>query len=97
MTAILKRIAALTVQPSYYHWSTHAGAEVDLVLEMDGRLWPFECKAGTKITKHDASGIKAFRETYPDRADTPGAIVAPVQEIRRLTPDIWVIPCGILS
>ena len=92
----MKRIAAMTTQPAYYHWSTHAGAEVDLVLERDGRLWPFECKAGTRISRHDASGIRAFRETYPSAADTPGAIIAPVTEVRRLTPDIWILPCDLL-
>lgn len=96
VTTVMKRISAMAMQPTCYHWSTHAGAEVDLVLEKDGRLWPFECKAGTRITRHDASGIRAFRDTYPGMADTPGAIIAPVPEVRRLTPDIWVLPCDLL-
>ncbi len=91
-TEICKQIAAMPTQPACYHWRTHAGAEVDLVLEMDGRLWPFEFKAGTRITKHDASGIRAFRKTYPGLTETPGAIVAPVAAPRLLTEDVWVLP-----
>jgi len=95
VTGICKQIAAMTVQPACYHWRTHAGAEVDFVLELDGRLWPFECKASTRISQHDASGIKAFRKTYPQAVDTPAAIIAPVEAPRALSPDIWVLPYGL--
>ena len=92
MTDLCKQIAGMRTQPAAYHWHTHAGAEVDLVLELDGRLWPFECKASTRITGHDPAGILAFRKTYPDLADTPAAILAPVEGPRRLRDDIWVLP-----
>lgn len=91
-TGIIKLAMQMAMAPAVYHWRTGAGAEVDLVLERDGRLWPFEFKAATRISRHDASGIAAFRETYPAHAGVPAAIMAPVPEPYRLTPDIWVLP-----
>jgi predicted AAA+ superfamily ATPase len=96
VTEIRKQIAAMPTQPSCYHWRTHAGAEVDLILEIDGKLWPFEFKAGTRISGHDTSGIKAFRKTYPHITDTPGAIIAAVETPQRLPEDIWVLPYDLL-
>jgi len=93
---ILKRIAAMRTQPACYHWRTHGGAEVDLVLELDGQLWPFEFKAGTKISGHDTGGIKAFRKTYPKSSPTPAAILAPVEAPRHLGEDIWVLPYDLI-
>lgn len=62
MTAV---VASLPLSPNFYHWRTKGGAEVDLLLEMDNRMIPIEIKARSYVTKSDARGIKAFRETYP--------------------------------
>jgi predicted AAA+ superfamily ATPase len=97
ITGIGRQIAGMRIQPARYHWRTLAGAEVDLVLELDGRLWPFECKASTRIGGHDTAGIRAFRKTYPGLADTPAAIVAPVPEPRRLGEDIWALPYDLVG
>jgi hypothetical protein len=91
-THLIKLGSCLPVSPAVYHWRSHGGAEVDLVLELDGRLWPFEFKAGTRITGHDTRGIAAFRAAYPDRAATPAAIIAPVEKAFALAQDIWVLP-----
>ena len=91
-TGILKLATQLDTPPSAYHWRSAGGAEVDLLLERDGRLWPFEFKAGTHITGHDARGIAAFRATYPDQSSAPGAVIAPVSAPYRLAPGTWVLP-----
>jgi len=95
-TNIYKQILTMTTKPACYHWRTLAGAEVDIVLEIDGKLWPFECKCSTKISKRDASGIIAFRKTYPKLTNTPAAIIAPVDEPYPLTKDIWVLPYDLI-
>lgn len=95
-TNIYKQILAMSTKPACYHWRTRAGAEVDIVLEIDGQLWPFECKCSTRISRHDASGIHAFRKTYPKITNTPGAIIAPVDEPFPLTEDIWVLPFDLI-
>ncbi len=64
-----RQIQRLPLAPSIYHWRTQNGAEVDAVLDYDGKLFPIEFKASSKISKHDTRGIQAFRKTYP-RAET---------------------------
>jgi hypothetical protein len=96
VTNILKLAATMPVSPTAYHWRLQSGAEVDMVLELDGQLWPFEFKASTRISRHDASGINAFRKTYPGITKTPAAILAPVEEPIPLTPDIWALPYNLL-
>ncbi len=67
------QIQRLPLSPSLTHWRTQNGAEIDIVLECDGRLLPIECKASTRLSKHDARGIHAFRNTY--RQAAPGVIL----------------------
>lgn len=54
----------LGTAPTLHHWRSAGGAEVDIVLERDGYLYPIEVKCATTLTKHDTRGILAFRETY---------------------------------
>lgn len=49
------------------HWRTHDGHEVDLVIEhSDGPVTAFEVKAGTRIGRHDTSGLRALRSALGD-------------------------------
>jgi len=74
--AMIKGLASdLSVAPYFYHWRTTAGAEVDLVLERDGNLYPIEIKCKTNITGHDIRGIHAFRQTYAQKRIMPGLIL----------------------
>lgn len=65
----------LTSTANMYHWRTHGGAEVDLILERDGKFYPIEIKCKSRPTKADCSGIQAFRETYPKEKIMPGLII----------------------
>jgi len=42
---VRKQCATLSPRPTLWHWRSHGGAEVDLVLERDGRLFPVEIKS----------------------------------------------------
>ena len=61
---IHRQIQRLPLAPSVYHWRTQNGAEVDAVLDYNGKLFPIEFKAATQLSKHDTRGIQAFRSTY---------------------------------
>lgn len=54
----------LPLAPSLYHWRTQNGAEVDVILDYNGKLFPIEFKASSRLSKHDTRGIQAFRDTY---------------------------------
>jgi hypothetical protein len=66
---------ALDMAPHKYHWRTSNGAEVDIILERDGWLYPIEVKAKTFVGKQDARGIRAFRETYSHQRIRPGVVI----------------------
>jgi predicted AAA+ superfamily ATPase len=81
--------------PQVYHWRSHSGAEVDLLLERDGIFWPIEVKAAARVTRADARGIHAFCAAYPHVRHGVGIIVAAVEETSRLSEDILVVPCDL--
>jgi uncharacterized protein len=54
---IHRQIQRLALAPTLYHWRTQNGAEVDAVLDFNGKLFPIEFKAASRLSKHDASGI----------------------------------------
>jgi len=87
---IHRQIQRLPLPPALYHWRTKNGAEVDVVLDYGGKLFPIEFKAGTQLSKHDTRGIRAFRETYPDAM--PGVIVYGGTEPYRLSKHAAAIP-----
>lgn len=65
----------LSPAPKLYHWRTGGGAEVDLVLDYNGCLYPIEVKCKTSVSKKDARGIEAFYENYPNAKIAPGLIL----------------------
>jgi predicted AAA+ superfamily ATPase len=74
--AMIKGLSnALGTAPLLYHWRTMAGAEVDLILERDGKLYPIEMKCKSNLTGHDTRGLQAFRETYSNQNIMPGLIL----------------------
>lgn len=41
---ILKIASTIPGAPNFYHWRTHGGAEVDLIMERDCQYYPIEIK-----------------------------------------------------
>jgi hypothetical protein len=78
-----------------YHWRTYAGAEVDIVIEYNGRFYPFEIKAKSRPTRGDTSGITAFRKQYPDLPVEKGLVLAPVERTIPLSENDYAIPWDI--
>lgn len=89
---IRKLAAALATPPAMYHWRSHGGAEVDLLLERDGRFYPIEIKLTSRPGKGHARGIQAFRETYPRLRIAPGLIVAPCERSLQVADHAWAMP-----
>jgi predicted AAA+ superfamily ATPase len=89
---LLKIANTLQTPPNAYHWRTQAGAEVDLILEQNGTLFPIEIKCKSQLTKHDARGLLAFKETYPTQNTAPGVIIYAGNECYQLTDHVFAIP-----
>ncbi len=84
--------ATLQIMPNFYHWRTLAGAEVDIIIEIDGVFYPIEVKAATTISKNDIRGITAFKETYPHLRIAKGIVIYAGNECYRITEDIIAVP-----
>jgi len=72
---IHRHFAHFNTIPHAYHWRTAGGAEVDLLLEANGILYPIEMKAKSVLSKQDLRGLQAFRLTYPEKNIAPGLII----------------------
>jgi predicted AAA+ superfamily ATPase len=66
---------AFTPLANCYHWRSHGGAEVDLILERDGAFYPIEIKCKSRATKADASSLHSFRQTYANKNIMPGLVI----------------------
>jgi len=94
---IKRMFSFLSSAVNFFHWRAHSGAEVDLVIERDGTLWPVEIKCKTNINAYDVRGLNAFREAYPGKCGT-GILVAAVEEPFFFSKEIIVLPyslCGL--
>ena len=88
---IRRMFSAVSAPVNFFHWRAHSGAEVDLVIERDGILWPVEIKSKANITSADVRGLAAFRAAYPKQCG-PGVLVASVEKPYYLTRDVLVLP-----
>lgn len=93
---IRKKMNLLSSKAEMYHWRSHGGAEVDVLLERDGTMFPIEIKLSTRISKRDTKGLSMLRETYQNRKIAPGLIIAPIERAIKLTNDDYAIPWDLL-
>ena len=56
-----KQSESMSTKPNIYHWRTSAGAEVDFVLEIEGKFYPIETKAATSLSKSELMSIDIIR------------------------------------
>ena len=73
-----------------YYWRTRDGAEVDLIIETNGKTFPFEIKASPQISKRDASGLMSFLSDHPNVPH--GYVVYPGREIVHINPKVTAVP-----
>lgn len=89
---ILKTLRAWDAQPNIYHYRSHGGAEIDLLLELNGRLFPIEIKSKSHPTRWDAGGMRSLRQSFPQEHVAPGLIVSAVEEPQWITEECLAIP-----
>ncbi|MFZ4085293.1 MAG: ATP-binding protein [Vampirovibrionia bacterium] len=89
---IFRLAQSLKIAPSFYHWRSNGGAEIDLLLEIDAKFYPIEIKAKSNLTKHDARGILAFRESYPKANIEKGLILYTGEEAYSINDEVLALP-----
>ena len=94
---VMKQAATLPAQPAFHHWRAAGGGEVDLLLERDGVLHPFEIKLTANPASRLASGLRAFRAAHPGRKVAPGALICAIDEPRWIADDVFALPWNLLG
>jgi predicted AAA+ superfamily ATPase len=89
---IRKQAHLLDFAPKLFHWRSHAGAEVDIILERDGIFFPMEVKLKSHPTGGDTSGLTAFRKSHPTLNIGRGAVLAPVETSYALNRNDFAVP-----
>ena len=89
---IVKRINAWHARPSLFHYRTYSGAEVDLLLEYNGKVFPLEIKIATHPTKKDIKGIASFKETFPNENTGIAIVACNTPTPYKLAEDVWAVP-----
>lgn len=92
LTEILKICSAWNAPPGFYHYRSAGGAEVDLILEMNGCLYPIEIKSKAHPAKKDAGGIQSFREAFPRENVAKGLLVCAAEKPYWLSGDVLALP-----
>jgi len=82
----------LSPAPRLHHWRSAGGAEVDLILERDGRFFPIEIKGRTKVGPNDTRGLAAFRQAYPSLPVAPGLVIFLGEGVARLNGTDYAVP-----
>jgi len=64
----------------------------NLLMEIDAKFYPIEIKAKSNLTKHDARGILAFRESYPKANIQKGLILYTGKEAYSINDEVLALP-----
>lgn len=93
---LTKQLAWSRTRAELFHFRTHAGREVDLVLEADdGRLVGIEVKSGATVGVADLKGLETLREIAGKRFHR-GVVLYGGREAVPFRPDLWVLPVSAL-
>lgn len=89
---IIKLIQQLPIQPNLYHFRSHSGAEVDLILELNGILYPIEIKSKSNPSRKDVRGFAAFRDCFPKENIHQGLVICATPSLQKISEDALAAP-----
>ena len=78
-------------EPQVYFWRTATGVEVDIVVEVGGRIVPVEVKLSATPRPAMATGILALRQDLGEKID-PGYVIHPGEIQLPLAPGVRALP-----
>jgi hypothetical protein len=89
---VIKRTSAWSLPPAFFHFRSAGGAEVDLIAEVNGTLFPFEIKATSQPGKGDARGFRSLRECFPGSTVATGLVICAIDRPARISDDAVAVP-----
>jgi hypothetical protein len=91
---VLKSWWHRALEPPMYFYRDRDGREIDLLFDVDGRLWPVEIKHAATVRREWAAPFAALERL--DKPVAAGAVVCLAPEPLPLTPRVTALPVGAL-
>ncbi len=89
---LIKQATWCETTPSWYHWRTYDGDEVDLIIERDdGAIVGIEVKSGTRVLEKDFRSLRKLREIVGE-AFLVGIVLYTGELSYRLNDGLLVLP-----
>ena len=88
---IMRRLSGRGERPHLYFWRTSTGVEVDLIVEIAGKLIPVEIRMSATPDRSMARNIVSFRKDLYGRSEK-GFVVHPGDVTLPLEPDAVALP-----
>lgn len=88
---LMKQAQRLSTVPAFYHFRQHSGAEVDLIADFNGKLFPIEIKSTSMVRPRDTMSISVFQAKMGDAAG-PGIVVYAGNRVLRIGERCMAVP-----
>jgi predicted AAA+ superfamily ATPase len=88
---IIRRIRVLRKRWKVCFWRTHAGAEVDCIVDMGEKVIPIEIKSGKSVRLSDLKGLTNFLADYP-KAAKHGYVIFQGDYPEKISENITAVP-----
>ncbi len=93
---IIKHLTWSAVAATPYHFRTHAGLEVDLVLEKpSGEIACIEIKGAAQVSPKHFRGLQALKNDFGEKF-TAGVVLYAGREIVPFSDDMFAVPISVL-
>ena len=89
---IIKQFQSWDFKPNLYHFRSYSRAEVNLILELNGKLFPIEIKSKSNPSKKDIKGIQSLKDCFPTETFAKALVICAIEEPSYITEDILAIP-----
>ena len=77
---------------SLWFWQDRSANEVDLLIDVDGKLWPIECKLKEKPDRRDVRGVNRLRAMYGRDAIGTAYIACTTRQAYEVEADVMAVP-----
>jgi predicted AAA+ superfamily ATPase len=94
LTQLLAWRETVLPRPEICFWRTHAGAEVDLVIEFGRRALPIEIKRSTRVKPAELEGMRTFLREHSGRAPF-GLVLYGGTEITPILAGVIAVPLSL--
>ncbi len=92
---IARLLGLLGEKARMFHYRSHSGAEVDLVIELGERLLPIEIKSSATVSTRKLGGLRQFLKDFHGKAPF-GLVIYDGVDLLPISRDILLVPWNVI-